>query len=53
MVLTAELAQFLSRGAGSTLVAAFPAIALRLADPVHDRLRIRLELAGKVLRISS
>ena len=53
MVLTAELAQLLALGTGSTPVAALTALALRLADPVHDRLRMRLDLAGKVLRSSS
>jgi hypothetical protein len=48
MVFTAELAQFLSLGAGRTAVAALTGIALRLTDPVRDRLRRRLELTGKV-----
>jgi len=37
-------------GAGRTAVAALTAIALRLADPVRDRLSVRLELARKILR---
>jgi hypothetical protein len=45
MVLTAELAQFLSLGTGRTAVAALTVIALRLAGPLRDRLRRRLEFA--------
>jgi hypothetical protein len=50
MVLTAQLVQLPAVSTDRTAVAALTGIALRLANPVHDRLRRRPELASEVLQ---
>jgi hypothetical protein len=49
MVLTPKLRQLLALRAGHAAVLAGATIALRLANPVLDQLRRRLELARQLL----
>jgi hypothetical protein len=53
MVLTVEPAQLLALGAGRHAALARAGLTIRLANPMRDRLRVRLELTRQVLRASS